>query len=275
MISYQKPIWRFGAMLLFAGRVIGQQVPVDHAERMTLGLKLFTAEVAGILKEHCVKCHGGEKTKGDFDLSTREGLLLGGADGLAVKPFAAAESRLLKLMRHEEKPKMPEKQDRLSDAVIAKVAEWIDLGAPYEAPLVAGKTPARDKSIVTENDRQWWSFKPLAPVAVPAGGHPVDAFLVAKAAGTGMTFSPEAEKRTLIRRATLDLLGLPPTPAEVTAYLEDTSPQAWEKVIDRLLASPHYGERWARHWLDVARFAESSGFEHDYDRPLLSIIATS
>ena len=267
MIYFQKTIWRCGVMLLFVVRAMGQQVPADHAERMTRGLKLFTTEVAGILKDHCVKCHGGEKTRGDFDMSTREGLLLGGADGLAVKPFAAAESRLLKLMRHEEKPHMPEKKDRLSDGVIAKVAEWIDLGAPYEAPLVAGKTPARDKSVVTENDRQWWSFKPLAPIPVPAGGHPVDAFLVAKAVGTGMAFSPEADKRTLIRRASLDLLGLPPTPEEVSEYLSDASPQAWEKVIDRLLASPHYGERWARHWLDVARFAESSGFEHDYDRP--------
>ena len=219
MISNKKTIWRFGAMLLFVVRAMGQQVPADHAERMTRGLKLFTNEVAGILKEHCVKCHGGEKTRGDFDLSTREGLLLGGADGLAVKPFAAGESRMLKLMRHEEKPHMPEKKDRLPDEVIAKVAEWIDLGAPYETALVAGKAPARDKSIVTENDRQWWSFKPLAPVAVPAAGYPVDAFLQAKAAGTGMTFSPEAEKRTLIRRATLDLLGLPPTPAEVSGSL--------------------------------------------------------
>ncbi len=243
-----------------------QAVPPDHAERMGKGLELFRKEVAGILKENCVKCHGGEKTKGDFNMATRESLLRGGAEGLAMKPFSAAESVMLKMMRHEEEPHMPEKKPRLSDEVIAKVAAWIDLGAPYDAPLVAGAV-VRDKSVVSEDDRKWWAFLPLQKPAPPSAGHPVDAFLKAKAAGKGIAFSPEAEKWTLIRRATLDLTGLPPTPEEVAAFLADSSPDAWEKVIARLLESPRYGERWARQWLDVARFAESSGFEHDYDRP--------
>ena len=241
-------------------------VPPDHAERMTKGLELFRTEVAGILKEHCLKCHGGEKTKGDFDLATREGLLLGGAEGPALKPFAAVESMMLKMMRHEEEPHMPEKKPKLPDAVIAKVAAWIDLGAPYDAPLVAGKV-VRDKSLVTEEDRKWWAFVPLTKPVPPGAGHPVDAFLKAKAAEKKLSLSPEAGRRTLIRRAALDLTGLPPEPEAVEAFLADKSPDAWEKVVDALLASPRYGERWARHWLDVARFAESSGFEHDYDRP--------
>ena len=243
-----------------------QAVPPDHAERMGRGLELFRKEVAGILKENCVKCHGGEKTKGDFNMATREALLRGGADGLAIKPFSAAESVMVKMMRHEEEPHMPEKKPRLSDEVIGKVAAWIDLGAPYDAPLVAGAV-VRDKSVVSEEDRKWWAFLPLHAEKPPGAGHPVDAFLNAKAAGKGIAFSPEAEKWTLIRRATLDLTGLPPTPEEVAAFLADASPDAWEKVIARLLESPRYGERWARQWLDVARFAESSGFEHDYDRP--------
>lgn len=241
-------------------------VPPDHAERMTKGLELFRSDVAGILKEHCLKCHGGEKVKGDFDLATRDGLLLGGSDGPALKPFAAAESMMLKMMRHEEEPHMPEKKPKLPDAVIAKVAAWIDLGAPYDAPLVAGKV-VKDKSVVTEEDRKWWAFVPLTKHVPPGAGHPVDAFLKAKAAERKLSLSPEADRRTLIRRASLDLTGLPPTPEAVDAFLADQSPDAWEKVVDALLASPRYGERWARHWLDVARFAESSGFEHDYDRP--------
>jgi mono/diheme cytochrome c family protein len=241
-------------------------VPPDHAARMTKGLELFRKDVAGILKEHCLKCHGGDKTKGDFDLATREGLLLGGSEGDAITPFAAVKSHMLKLMKHEDEPHMPENKPKLPDDVIAKVAEWIDLGAPYDAPLIAGKV-VKDKSKVTDEDRKWWAFLPLQQQTPPQGSHAVDSFLAAKAADKSLKLSPEADKRTLIRRATLDLTGLPPTPEEVATFLADSSPTAWEKVIDRLLASPRYGERWARHWLDVARFAESSGFEHDYDRP--------
>ncbi len=243
-----------------------EAVSADHAERMTKGAALFRSDVAGILKEHCLKCHGGEKTKSDFDLVTREGLLRGGKEGVAVKPFSARESVLLKMVRHEEEPYMPEKKPKLPDDAIAKVAEWIDLGAPYDAPLIAGRV-AKDKSVVTDEDRKWWSFVPLAKHEPPSPGHAVDAFLNAKAAGKGVHFSPEADRRTLIRRAALDLTGLPPSPEDVAAFVSDQSPDAWEKVVDALLASPRYGERWARMWLDVARFAESSGFEHDYDRP--------
>jgi mono/diheme cytochrome c family protein len=246
-------------------------LPADHAERMTKGLEIFK-EVGPLLKENCVQCHGGDKTKGDFDLATREGLLLGGAEGLAVVPFDAAGSKLMKLIRHQEDPHMPEKKPKLSNTVIAKIAAWIDHGAPYEAPLVAGKAPPRDKSKVTDEDRKWWAFQPLSNPPVPPGAeHPVDAFLLAKAAEKNLTLNPPAEPRVLLRRAHLTLTGLPP---ETTRETTETKPQeslsslqSFVSLVDRLLAPPHYGERWARHWLDVARFAESSGFEHDYDRP--------
>jgi hypothetical protein len=176
-------------------------------------------------------------------------------------PFDAAGSKLMKLIRHEEDPHMPEKKPKLSDDAIAKIAAWIDHGAPYEAPLVAGKAPPRDKSKVTDEDRKWWAFQPLSNPPVPPGAeHPVDAFLLAKAAEKKLTLNPPAEPRVLARRAWLTLTGLPPGPDQT-----DQSDQT--DLINSLLTSPHYGERWARHWLDVARFAESSGFEHDYDRP--------
>ena len=255
--------------LVSAMPLLAQPLPPDHAERMTKGLEMFRTEVSAILKEHCLNCHGGEKTKGDFDLVTRESLLRGGSEGPAIKPFSASESPLLKMLRHEADPHMPSKKPKLPDDVIAKISSWIDHGAPYEAPLIAGKTGARDKSVVTDEDRKWWAFQPLKKVTPPGRGNPVDAFLSAKGAEKKLQFAPAADKRTLIRRATLDLTGLPPTPEEVDAFLADKSSAAWEKVVNRLLDSPRYGERWARHWLDVARFAESSGF--DCGRPLTSI----
>ena len=255
-------------------------LPADHAERMAKGLDLFQSQVSTLLKDNCLKCHGGEATKGEFDLSTREGLLKGGESGVVVVPFTAKESTLYKLITHADDPKMPDKSPKLPDATIAKIAAWIDDGAPYDQPLVDGNATKKSK-VVTAEDKKWWSFQPLAKNAPPeitdkkiideklaaSARTDIDRFIVSKAAAKGISLSPSADKRVLIRRASLDLLGLPPTPEEVAAFVKDESPDAWPKLIDRLLDSPHYGERWARHWLDVARFAESAGFEHDYDRP--------
>jgi mono/diheme cytochrome c family protein len=238
-------------------------LPTDHAERMTRGLEIFRRDIGRLLKEHCVKCHGGEKTKGDLDLVTREGLLKGGEDGVAIVPFSAAESKVMKMLRHEEEPYMPEKKPRLPDAAIARFAVWIDAGAPYAEPLIEGRKPIKDRSVVTAEDRLWWAFQPLAKMQPPAGAaHPIDAFLAAKAAEKKLTFAARAEPRELVRRAYLTLHGVPPTPEQIAGF----DPANMGKLADELLASPRYGERWARHWLDVARFAESSGFEHDYDR---------
>ena len=266
--------WRLPlAALAFSATAFAADLPPDHAEKMARGLELFRKEVAPLLRDHCVKCHGGEKTKADFDLATREGLLRGGKEGEAVKPFDAKGSWLMQLIRHEDDPKMPDKKPKLPEEAIARIAAWIDLGAPYDAPLVAGKAPPRDKSVVSANDRKWWSFQPLAKTAPPPGAeHPIDAFLTKAAAAKQLALNPPADPRTLIRRAFLDLTGLPPTPEETEAFANrsDRSTETYKtyaELVDGLLASPTYGERWARHWLDVARFAESSGFEHDYDRP--------
>src|SRR5262249_47451288 len=150
---------------------------------------------------------------------------------------------------------------------------WIDLGAPYDRPLLDRPEPARKGMIVTAADRAFWSFRPLQKPTVPAvkdAGwvrNPIDAFVLARLERAGLRPAPEADRRTLIRRLSFDLMGLPPTPEQVERFLADTRPGADERLVDRLLASAAHGERWARHWLDVARFAESHGFEHDYDRP--------
>ncbi|MEO6740431.1 MAG: c-type cytochrome domain-containing protein, partial [Chthoniobacteraceae bacterium] len=170
-------------------------LPPDHAERMTKGLEIFRNDVAPLLKEHCVKCHGGEKTKGDLDLVTREGLLKGGADGVAVVPFSAAESKVMKMLRHEEEPYMPEKKPRLPDAAITKFTAWIDAGAPYSEPLIEGRKPARDRSVVTAEDRQWWAFQPLAKVTIPTctSPNPVTAFVLSRAAEKKLTLAAPAD----------------------------------------------------------------------------------
>ncbi|MFP6873022.1 MAG: DUF1549 domain-containing protein, partial [Verrucomicrobiales bacterium] len=226
----------------------------DHAKQMAQGLKLFTGQVRAILNEHCVRCHGGEKTRSDFDLTTRRGLLAGGELGIAVVPGQPAESPLLAHLRHAEKPFMPLKKPQLAKASITAIGEWISLGAAYDAPL-AKKGGEPGAMQVTDTDRAYWAFAPLKR-DFPAGAG-VNHFVKA-----GEPASP----RVLARRLHFDLAGLPPAPQEVDKFVNNTSPGAHEKLVDRLLDSRQFGERWARHWLDIARFAESHGFEQDYDR---------
>jgi hypothetical protein len=248
------------------------QLPADHVKKMAQGLEVFKTEVRGHLSKHCLNCHGGDKIKGDLDLTTRESLLLGGTSGAVIVPGSASKSRLIKLITHAEKPHMPQNAAKLPDTAIAGIAAWIDAGAPYDRPLVERSAVAKEK-IVTEADRRFWSFQPLQNLAQPEVNDkpwcrtPIDRFLLAKLEAKGLTANPPVERRRLIRRAYFDLIGLPPTPDEIDAFVNDPSPDAYEKLIDRLLGNPHYGERWGRHWLDLARFAESHGYEQDYDRP--------
>jgi len=238
---------------------------------MAKGLELFKNGVGQLLAERCVKCHCGEKTKGELNLTTREGLLKGGAEGAAILAGKSKESKLLRLIRHTEEPYMPKKEPALAPEEIARIAAWIDTGAPYDKPLVA-KSGGKNPGEVTDADRQWWSFKPLAKAKPPRVKdtkwvrNDLDNFILAKLEEKKLRPNGAADKRQLLRRAYFDLIGLPPTPEENDAFLNDKSSDAYEKVVDRLLASPHYGERWGRHWLDLARFAESHGYEQDYDR---------
>jgi mono/diheme cytochrome c family protein len=250
-------------------------VDPDHAAKMAKGLVLFKQHVKPILEQRCVRCHGGKAVESDLDLSDRDSLLKGGQHGPVVLPGKGQESTLVKLIAHQREPHMPKVGDKLTEAQVSHIRTWIDLGAPYDAPLVTAK--ARKTSwtarVLPQDARHFWSFEPLAkatPPTVADGGWcktPVDRFIFAKLQAAGLTPSRPASKQVLIRRAYFDLLGLPPPAEEVGAFLKDDSRDAFGKLVDKLLASPHHGERWARHWLDLARFAESHGFEHDYDRP--------
>jgi mono/diheme cytochrome c family protein len=262
------------AVVCFSTGLHGQQpLPADHAEKMTRGRELFTKEIRQVLTNHCLKCHGGDKTRAGFDLTTREGLLKGGDTGIAVVAGKAKESRLIKLLQHEEEPHMPSKAVPLNDKQISQIAAWIDLGAAYDKPLLVKTAGARKPMVITDGDRRFWSFQPLQRVVPPKVKNEawcqttLDRFILAKLEAKGITPNPAVDERTLLRRAYFDLIGLPPTPEETAQFLNDSSPLAYERLVDRLLESPHYGERWARHWLDLARFAESHGYEQDYDRP--------
>jgi hypothetical protein len=213
-----------------------------------------------------------------FDLSNEAALLKGGQKGVAIVRGDAANSPLFKRLTGAEQPAMP-LGARLSDADIDTIQRWINAGAPWEggsigAPAAHASAPAQPQlkeKEFTDADRQWWAFqKPVRP-AIPKLGdangnvHPIDAFLKAAREEKGLEAAPAADRRTLIRRAYLDLTGLVPPAEAVEEFVRDLSPDAWERQIDRLLASPHYGERWARHWLDVARYADSWGHIHDDD----------
>ena len=248
-----------------------QVVPPDHARRMQEGLALFKEHVRPALVEHCLDCHGGAKIKGDFDLSDRPKLI----ESKAIEG-GSKRSRLVALIAHEDDPHMPDKAPKLPAAVIDQVRRWIDLGAPYDRPLVEGKKGAQPgEKAVTDRDRDFWSFRPLSSIPLPSvrdeswGRTAVDRFILAKLEARGLKANPPSDRRTLIRRVSFDLIGLPPTPEEVDAFVADprADREAYGAVVDRLLDSPHFGERQARHWMDVARFAESHGYEQDYDRP--------
>lgn len=251
-----------------------EELDPEHAVKMERGLGLFENHVRTILVNNCLRCHGGDETEAEFSLATRDGLLKGGSSGPAIKPGAADQSRLMSLIRHDEEPYMPMDASKLSEAEIQHIADWINNLAPYDKPLV-GEEETGDWTAraVPAEAREFWSLRPLAdlaPPAVNAGGWdagPIDRFVWSVLEQGGLAPNPAADRRTLVRRAYLDLLGIPPTPEQVAAFVSDPAPDAWPRLINELLASPHYGERWGRHWLDLARFAESHGFEHDYDRP--------
>jgi cytochrome c553 len=234
---------------------------------------IFTQKVAPIFQANCVFCHGGKIQRSGLDLRSLESTLRGGAHGKPVVAGKPEESLLYKLITHAQEPKMPQGMDKLSDPEIAVIAEWIRTLAP-EAKAAETGAPIRAPGYsITEKDRQFWSFRKLSRPALPSVKkrawvrNPIDAFILSRLEKAGLTPSPAAEPRVLIRRLYIDLIGIPPTPEEVNDFVANPSEAAYQKVIEKLLASQHYGERWGRHWLDLARYADSGGYEFDYDRP--------
>ncbi len=226
-------------------------------------VEFFESRIRPVLAESCYGCHSSRKARGGLALDTRAGLLQGGDSGPAVVPGKANQSLLIRSLRHQLPDlKMPLQKPKLADAVIADFVHWVNRGAAY--PTTVNTAEARRL--------EWWSLQPLKRPPLPKLDNaawartPIDYFVLAKLREKTLGPSREADRRTLIRRLTFDLHGLPPTPEEVAAFVKDQEPRAYERLVDRLLASPHYGERWARHWLDVVHYGESNGFGMDRPR---------
>ena len=248
-----------GLALAVTGLALGLLAP--HAAPAEISVE-FARDIAPILANRCVSCHGAEKQNGGLRLDSGAGVVHGGDSGVLLEAGDPAGSLLFQVVSgaHDEL-RMPPKGDPLAPDEVALIQSWIEAGAPV---------PEGDLGAVRS---EHWAFQPIARPEVPAaefgawGASPIDAFVRARLADAGVSPSPEADRDTLIRRLYLDLLGLPPEPQEVDAFLADGATDAYEKLVDRLLASPHFGERWGRHWLDLARFADSDGYEKDSPRP--------
>ena len=229
-------------------------------------LELFEKRIRPLLIEHCLECHGPEKQEGGFNLATRESLIRGGDSGAAVATGNPAKSLLIEAVEYLGEPKMPP-GGKLPPEKIEQLRNWIASGAawPQGSPLSDATTTTR-RFEVTEKQQLWWAFQAVhdhTPPPVREANWPrddLDRFILSKLEAAEMLPAPEAERAAWLRRATFDLTGLPPTPEQVTAFLADTSEQAFESVIERLLESPAHGPRWARHWLDVVRYADYHDF---------------
>jgi hypothetical protein len=245
-------------------QIVFAQIPADQAE-------FFEKRIRPVLVEKCYGCHSTKLARpmGGLRLDSRDGVRKGGDSGPAVAPGDPAASVLLKAISYRNLDlKMPP-TGKLSDGQIADFEDWIKMGAPD--PRADAPTAPVKRGINFAEARKFWSFQPVKdsappPVAHAAGTSPIDRFLLAKLEEKRLAPAPPADPRTLLRRVTFDLTGLPPTPREIDDFLADQSPDAFAKVVDRLLASPRYGERWGRHWLDLVRYAETNGHEFDNDK---------
>ena len=254
---------------------LGESPPVVQDSQESLAF--FESKIRPVLVEQCYSCHSQEaatkgKLKGGLYLDSKEGLQRGGDTGPALSSEHTEESLILKALRYEEYEMPP--SGKLSANIIEDFERWVAQGAidPRRAA-----EPIKQKAMDLESGRKFWSLQPLGSIRPASGAHPVDAFILAAQGAKNLTPSEMADPRVLVRRAWFDLLGIPPTPVELQEAIASlgvpegqkgtVSAVAWSALIDRLLERPEYGERWARHWMDIARFAESFGYEQDYDRP--------
>jgi hypothetical protein len=233
----------------------------------------FEKEVKPLLEKSCWKCHGGQKIRGNLTLTSRAGVLKGGDLGPAVSLDNPAESRLLKAVNYSGDLEMPP-DGKLRPEQIAVLTKWVERGLPWTpgGEAVADK-PKAEAGKVTAEAKQYWAYQPVKRPDVPTVRHdawvknPIDAFILQKLEEKGLAPAPPADRVALVRRVYFDLIGLPPTPEQVDAFVKDSSPNAYSRLLDQLLQSPHYGEKWGRHWLDLVRYAETNGYERDGIKP--------
>lgn len=226
----------------------------------------FAEQVAPIFERHCVSCHNDADREGGLSLQSAKAMRTGGDGGEILNADDPTASSLMEYISGDE-PEMPKDGEPLTSDEVAAILKWVEDGASWPSEI-----KLEDKSLA---DMNWWSLKPIERPTIPRlkgdnrqqARTPIDHFIIARLTENGLSLSPEADARTLIRRLYFDLIGLPPTPEAVAAFVEDDAPQAYERLVDRLLSSPQYGERWARHWLDVVKYADTCGYDKDKLRP--------
>ena len=251
-----------------AGAISARPAPPTAAKSSIGNTGALAKSAVKILQENCVACHTGANPSGKLDLSSRAGLLRGGISGASFNKTKPEASLLIRAMRHDGRSMPPSSKVGRTDT--DTVAKWMAAGSPWaETGIVIKSGPPQ----VDDYARNWWSFKPVRTVPMPKvkdtkwGKAPIDRLVLAKLEQNGLKPNAPLNRAQLLRRVSYDLIGLPPTKAEAEAFIGDKSPNAFAKVVDRLLASPHYGERWGRHWLDLVRYAETNSFERDGDKP--------
>ena len=272
---------RFALATLLGGLLAFRPVPATAATTDSAGL--YEKQIRPLFEQHCFKCHShsAEKIKGGLVLDSLGAMLTGGETGPAIVPGHPEKSLLVKAVKNAAglETNMPPKE-KLSAEQIAALEQWIKLGAPVPAsanPFANG--PAKRTGKLTAADKQWWAFQPVVKPAVPQprdaawARNDVDRFILARLEREGLQPSPEADRVTLIRRVYFDLTGLPPTPTDVDEFAADKSADAYEKLVERLLQSPRFGEKWARQWLDLVRYADSDGYKADDYRHTSGAIA--
>ncbi|MBY0586617.1 DUF1549 domain-containing protein [bacterium] len=268
--THDRNLLILAGVFLFVGLVTADEaIPLAPANP-TDDQQFFENKIRPILSARCYSCHGQEKTNGSLRLDSLQGMLDGGESGPAIVPGKPDESLIVNAVSYESLEMPP--TGKLPESEINLLVEWVRRGATWPGAAPVRESRAREME-VTDADRQLWSFTPPARSSIPAAGqhavarNSIDLFIQAEQEAAGLTMSPAAGKRELLRRLTFDLVGLPPSLSEVQAFEEDSRPDAYERRVDQWLASPHYGERWGRHWLDVVRYAQTDGYERDSEKP--------
>ena len=264
--------------LLLAMAWSGSGVGVAQELSDAAKLEFFDSQIFGILKERCFSCHGGKRAlKGSFRVTSRAGLLRGGDSGPALNLEQPDQSHLLSMIRAADSDQRMPPDGRLTDAQIALIVRWVKMGAPYNPQREVHGEPNEGlpTNQINERTRTYWAFQPIQRPPLPRWrsgplpAQPIDSFVDAQLHQRGLAANGPATRQQWLRRASYDLLGLPPTPIEVRSFDEDRSPDATSRVVDRLLAAPQYGEKWGRHWLDLVRYAETNGYERDSNKDLM------
>ena len=267
-LSFVKPI--FSGLLVAFIVLSASCLPAAEPQPDQKQIDFFESKIRPLLIKHCYDCHGPDEQESDLRVDTFKGIVQGGKAGSLVVPGKPEQSLLITAVLYQTPDLQMPPDEKLSKQEIEDLTNWVKMGAPYPNADLSLLRAANEKGkIDLKKEREFWSFQPVKKPALPEVKqtewvkNPIDQFILHKLEETGLTPAKPTDRRTLIRRTTFDLTGLPPTPQEIDDFLNDSSPQAFEKVVDRLLASPHYGEHWARHWLDIARYADSNGLDEN------------